>query len=105
MSDRFYVYEHRHPDTGAPFYVGKGYGRRAYQKQGRTKAWRQTVSAFNGYEVVLVREGLSDAESRKIEADLIACHGEILVNVRSIDNSPITEGVFPLNVTVDAASN
>ena len=28
---KFYVYEHWRPDTGACFYVGKGYGRRAHK--------------------------------------------------------------------------
>jgi len=47
----FYVYEHLRNDTKQPFYIGKGCGKRARSRFGRTKHWNNIVSKANGFTV------------------------------------------------------
>lgn len=62
--NKFYVYEHWRPDKGVCFYVGKGSGRRAYEKDhGRNKHHR-------AIRIKLQRMGLS-IEVRFIEVNMI----------------------------------
>lgn len=85
---QFCTYIHRDSE-GAVFYVGKGVNRRPYYKSGRSKAWRER--AANGFNVEIVKDGISDAAARELEAELIATHRDTIVNVRARDNSKITE--------------
>lgn len=70
----FYVYVHRKATTGAVFYVGKGHGRRAWAKHGRSKVWANTAKK-HGYTVEIVFSWLQEWAALEIESDLIAFHG------------------------------
>ncbi len=37
----FYIYAHMKISDGTPFYIGKGYGRRAFRKNNRSKTQRK----------------------------------------------------------------
>lgn len=48
---KFYVYEHIRPDTGAVFYVGKGCRNRATTSSRRSQHWQNVVAKVGGREV------------------------------------------------------
>lgn len=56
---RHYVYLHRRASDQLPFYVGKGKGRRAWDKNGRNRYWR-LIAEKHGHDVTIVREDLSE---------------------------------------------
>ena len=72
MSDqnKFYVYTHRRIDTGEIFYVGKGHGDRASSKKGRNKVWNYYSKNY-GFDVAIVKFGLSEAEAFELESLMI----------------------------------
>lgn len=70
----FYVYVHKRLDTGAVFYVGKGFARRAYSRQGRNPHWRYIV-AKHGFEAVIVKAGLSEQCAFSLEKIIIGSVG------------------------------
>ena len=70
----FYVYAHKRATTGEIFYIGKGNGRRAYDKQMRNRYWHHIVNK-NGYTVEIVQDGLQEFAALELERDLIALHG------------------------------
>lgn len=71
----FYVYVHKDPKTGEPFYVGKGRGKRAYDRGSRHQDWTRHVETMGGdFEVEIVEKGLLERDAYFIEAKLI---GEI----------------------------
>jgi hypothetical protein len=73
----FYVYVHRDPKTGIPFYVGKGRGKRAYDRTSRDKEWHDFVESIGGkFEVEIVKKNLTEMDAYEIEADLIAQYGK-----------------------------
>jgi hypothetical protein len=85
MDNRFYVYEHRRPDTGAVFYVGKGTGKRAYNMDKRSQA-HHAYRRELGYkvDVVIYRDGLTEDEAFALEVAHIAslqAQGIALINV------------------------
>ena len=61
----FYVYEHWRPDTDICFYVGKGYGNRAYRLNKRNKRHKAIVTKLSNLgmcvEIRLIESGLSEA--------------------------------------------
>ena len=70
----FYVYVHRRATDGSVFYVGKGHGRRAYEKGHRNPHWNRTV-AKHGYTIEIVKDGMEENEAFKHEIELIAEYG------------------------------
>jgi len=70
----FYVYVHRRSTDGSVFYVGKGNGRRAWAKQGRSKYWNNIVTK-NGYTVEIVQSGMLEWWAFELEIELIAFYG------------------------------
>lgn len=78
----FYVYEHWRLDTDTCFYVGKGRGSRAYQRNSRNVHWRNIVNKLesmgSGYEIRLVATGLTEEEAFKLEIERIAFWREIV---------------------------
>ena len=72
----FYVYAHYF--NGQCFYVGKGAGRRAWQRKDgcRNDLWAEYVSLINGsgkdYEVRIVAAALTEKEALAVEAALIS---------------------------------
>jgi hypothetical protein len=85
MSERivpkdFYVYLHRKATTGEVFYVGKGYGRRAWSNQ-RSQHWHLAVKK-HGFTVQIIESGLQEWYSFELERELIAFYGrDILCNM------------------------
>ena len=67
--ERFYVYTHHDTSTGEIFYVGKGTGRRAWNKSSRTSEWKSR----SGCDMIvhIIFDGLSDELALFIERMLI----------------------------------
>jgi hypothetical protein len=73
----FYVYLHKDPKTGIPFYVGRGRGKRAYDRTSRHKEWHDFVETIGGkFKVEIVEKNLRESNAGEIEANLIAKYGE-----------------------------
>ena len=70
MND-FYVYGHFKTGKDTPFYIGKGTGRRAWVKSGRSEYWNRVVNKY-GYEVKLLVENLTEENAYEKEKELIA---------------------------------
>lgn len=69
----FYVYVHFRNDTGAPFYVGKGRGNRAFQTGSRRSEWWRNIVKKCGYTVKVVKNfQLNEEASFGYEKELIA---------------------------------
>jgi hypothetical protein len=72
----YYVYLHRAIESGEVFYVGKGSGNRAWQRTNRNSEWNEKVSALGDrWEVVIVKDDLSEIEAFKLEARVVEEHG------------------------------
>ena len=71
-----YIYLHRRNDTGEVFYVGKGTGKRAYQKTDRNQHWHNVVNKA-GFTAEIIVKGLTDAEAYWAEPLLIEAHGGV----------------------------
>lgn len=72
----FYVYEHWRSDTNQCFYVGKGYGKRAWDfKRNRNKHFKNVVGKVlrNGFrvDVVIVKAEMSEGEAFAYETQLV----------------------------------
>lgn len=84
----YYVYIHLDNETGVPFYVGRGKGKRAFSKKGRSAAWHERVDSLSkSYSVEIVKDNLTEDESCECEMELIEKYGRLsdktgtLVNV------------------------
>lgn len=64
------MYVHRRSDTGAVFYVGKGKGRRAYVRSGRSVLWNR-ISNKHGYQVEIIADNLSETDAFRLESEII----------------------------------
>lgn len=69
-----YVYIHRRNDTGEPFYIGKGSGRRAFVSRSRTAHWKRIVAKC-GLKVDIVLTDLSEKDALDAEILLISMVG------------------------------
>lgn len=59
MENKYYIYFHINPLKNIVFYVGKGFGNRAYRKYGRNKHWHNTVKKY-GIIIDIIEENLSE---------------------------------------------
>jgi len=91
-----YVYEHWRPDTGQPFYVGKGKGYRAKEFRRRHAAHKAVVDDLStqglAVEIKYVATGLTEEDAYKLEIERIAfwkVQGVMLVNLTSGGNGQI----------------
>jgi len=76
----FYVYLHRKATNGQVFYVGKGYGKRAWSKR-RNAKWKNIVAKY-GFIVEIAQSGLQELAAFELEKDLISHYGrESLCNL------------------------
>jgi len=75
----FYVYEHRDSFSNT-FYVGKGRKRRAWEDHGKLHMWYVNNKLSGTFQVVIVRDGLSELEALELENDLMKKYGEQLIN-------------------------
>lgn len=85
----FYVYAHYKSSDLFPFYIGKGIGKRAFEKHGRTKHWKNIVNKY-GYRIEIMYENLSEEMAHAIECALIKHYGRSNIGCGSLIN--ITEG-------------
>ena len=70
MEQIYYVYRHIRPDSGLPFYVGKGKGDRSNSHHSRSQHWRNIVGK-HGLRVETVASGLDEELSFLAEIELI----------------------------------
>jgi hypothetical protein len=73
----FYVYAHYRASgkkKNEIFYVGKGYGKRAYTKENRNKYWHNIVNKYDYYVEVLY-DNLDEQTSFSLEIATIARYG------------------------------
>lgn len=69
----FHVYHHVRPDTGQVFYVGKGKGRRAFDRGARrSEFWHRVVEKAGGVLVEIVAKKLTEDEAFLLEKQNIA---------------------------------
>lgn len=71
----FYTYFHTRNDTNAVFYVGKGCGKRAYEKR-HTLHWKNTV-AKHGYQVHIASVWEAESDALDHEKFLIRCFRDL----------------------------
>lgn len=78
---RYYVYIYRDPETGAPFYVGKGTGHRAHEHlriaRGTTRTHfhrklRRLLNAGKAPVIEKIATGLDEADALRLEVETIA---------------------------------
>lgn len=65
--NNYYIYLHLRLNDGKVFYVGKGKGRRAFDKRNRNPYWENVVNKY-GYDVMIIEDNLinEDALTREI---------------------------------------
>jgi len=85
MISKFYIYQHRRNDTGDVFYVGKGFGKRAWSKSGRSKHWNNIVNKA-GHAVEIVEEFLPECVAFQKEINLIKSIGRQDLGLGSLVN-------------------
>ena len=85
----FYVYLHIRKDTGAPFYVGKGYGNRCMHRDRVNNHWKNIVNKYD-FDVILLEQNLSEADAFKHEIYWINRIGRLSDNTGPLVN--ITSG-------------
>ena len=71
--NKYYVYTHTRIGDALPFYVGKGFGKRAYRTSYRSKYWRNV--AKDGYDVRIEITDLSEDEAFQLEREIIKTYG------------------------------
>lgn len=71
---KFYVYVHAKKDTGRPFYVGKGMGRRYLVRSGRNAHWVRTEKKHGMIPFIVYRTN--------IESDALKMESRIIKNLR-----------------------
>jgi len=72
----YYVYLHRERDTGEVFYVGKGHGRRAWQKTNRNDLWKKRIEILgDGWDVEIVADDLGELAAFELEFSLVEKYG------------------------------
>lgn len=81
----FYVYLHKNPD-GDVFYVGKGKGDRAWEKDKRHNMWKHYSKRFNSEFIVeIYKDGLEENEALDLENELTEKFGSQLINWSNIN--------------------
>lgn len=85
----FYVYLHIRKDTGAPFYVGKGYGNRCIHRDRVNNHWKNIVNKYD-FDVILLEQNLSEDDAFKYEIYWIKRIGRLSDNTGPLVN--ITSG-------------
>lgn len=75
MENKFYIYAHYRKTTGEIFYIGKGFGKRAWDRgKKRTLHWHNVVKK-NGYTISILHDNLTENEAFTLEKELIKYYG------------------------------
>lgn len=102
VRQNYYVYEHWRLDKDECFYVGKGCRNRAYATHRRGSHWDNIVNKLerigSGYEVRLVKTGLTEKEAFSLERERIAFWRDIVDLANKTDGG---EGVSGLKHTAE----
>ena len=86
-----YVYLHTKPN-GEIFYVGKGNGYRAYDKNHRSEYWKRVVNKY-GYEVRVFLDNVSDEKALSVFAEYGTHLGKVIKTILfSVDPKAIVLG-------------
>jgi hypothetical protein len=64
--NKFYIYFHINTFKNEIFYVGKGSGRRAFQKSNRNRYWINTTNKYE-YDVIIIDENLTEEKAFELE--------------------------------------
>jgi hypothetical protein len=67
--NKYYVYAYLRKSTGQPYYIGKGFGRRAFVKH----CWAKTPKDKN--QIVFIQENLTELKALSLEKELICKWG------------------------------
>lgn len=70
MAD-YYVYKHIRLKDGSTFYIGKGKGDRFSSEVGRNVYWNRIVRKDGGFNVEIVKDGLTNQTACDLEIKLI----------------------------------
>lgn len=70
----FYVYIHKKISNDEVFYVGKGFGKRAWKKTSRSEYWKRIENKYGRY-VEIVKDGLQEDEAFELEKEIISYYG------------------------------
>lgn len=68
---KFYVYHHIGQTSGEVFYVGKGCADRAKARSNRSAQWKQRFEQEGGFNVVIVKEGMTEPDALAFEQEEI----------------------------------
>jgi group I intron endonuclease len=69
------LYIHTRKSDGGIFYVGIGDEKRPYQKRSRNKYWRNTVKVHGGFNVTILKTGMTWEEACDLEIKMISFYG------------------------------
>lgn len=72
---KYLVYIHLIPNTEKIFYVGKGKEGREKRTNHRNRFWKNVVEKHGGFDVRIVKSGLSNKIACELEKELIAKYG------------------------------
>lgn len=86
LIEKYYIYRHIRPDTGVPFYIGRGKVsqrgepfRRAFSVKKRNNLWRGIVERNGGeFEVEIMYAAETPEEINRKEVEFIALYGRII---------------------------
>ena len=74
--ENYYVYAHIDKETNAPFYIGRGQGKRAFDKS-RNEYWKNFVSKYSkDYQVQFLAKEISEDIAYDIENEFISKLGK-----------------------------
>jgi|688.fasta_scaffold485712_1 hypothetical protein len=71
------LYKHTSKDNGSIIYIGIGDEKRPYSKKDRSNFWRNTVKKHGGFDVTILKNGMSWEEACDLEIKMIAFYGRI----------------------------
>lgn len=91
MKSDYYVYLHTRLSDSTIFYVGKGFGRRAWSSCGRNEWWKNTVKK-HGFAVTIFKDGLDEKTALALEIELIAKMRKTEKLVNLVDGGGGTRG-------------